>query len=228
MKNMRKSARHKNNLWQKVMSSVPKSSLNLGPYFTHQIRGNIKHVLMTFARYKFAARMIGENPKLTVLELGCNEGLGTLYFAQTTSNTVAVDFDEKSIKWAKRNLEGSNISFVHSDFLGKKFGNFNAVVSLDVIEHIDRKKELIFLSTIADNLKDEGFAIIGTPNAQASRYASEASRIGHVNLYDAERLKRLFLKRFNNVFIFSMNDEMVHTGFYPMAHYLICLSCCKK
>ena len=30
---------------------------------------------------------------------------------------------------------------------------------------------------------------------------------------------------FRNVFIFSMNDEVVHTGFYPMAHYLFALCC---
>ena len=30
-------------------------------------------------------------------------------------------------------------------------------------------------------------------------------------------------KYFKNVFLFSMNDEVVHTGFSKMAHYLICL-----
>ena len=24
-----------------------------------------------------------------------------------------------------------------------------------------------------------------------------------------------------NVFLFSMNDEIIHTGFYPLAHYLV-------
>mgnify|MGYP007028595943 CR=1 FL=1 len=28
---------------------------------------------------------------------------------------------------------------------------------------------------------------------------------------------------FDNVFLFSMNDEVVHTGFTPMAHYLFAL-----
>ena len=27
---------------------------------------------------------------------------------------------------------------------------------------------------------------------------------------------------------FSMNDEVVHTGFYPMAHYFFALCCGKK
>ena len=41
-------------------------------------------------------------------------------------------------------------------------------------------------------------------------------------------LKSLLSKYFHNVFIFSMNDEVVHTGFYPMAHYLFALCCDKK
>jgi len=33
---------------------------------------------------------------------------------------------------------------------------------------------------------------------------------------------------FNNVFLFSMNDEVVHTGFNKMAHYLIAICCAKN
>jgi hypothetical protein len=30
-------------------------------------------------------------------------------------------------------------------------------------------------------------------------------------------------RHFADVFIFSMNDEVVHTGFYALAHYLFAL-----
>ena len=43
-----------------------------------------------------------------------------------------------------------------------------------------------------------------------------------------ETLKSDLLKYFNNVFVFSMNDETVHTGYYPMAHYFLALCCGKK
>jgi glycosyltransferase involved in cell wall biosynthesis len=33
---------------------------------------------------------------------------------------------------------------------------------------------------------------------------------------------------FHNVFLFSMNDELVHTGFIPMAHYLIAIGCTRR
>ena len=35
-------------------------------------------------------------------------------------------------------------------------------------------------------------------------------------------------RHFHNVFLFSMNDEVVHTGFSPMAHYLLALCCTKR
>ena len=33
---------------------------------------------------------------------------------------------------------------------------------------------------------------------------------------------------FHNVFIFGVNDEVVHTGFIKMAHYLIGMGCYRK
>lgn len=61
----------------------------------------------------------------------------------------------------------------------------------------------------------------GTPNVTASQYASEKSQEGHINLKSHQSLKELVGGYFKNVFLFSMNDEVVHTGYYPMAHYLL-------
>ena len=183
-------------LWEEVMSTVGDDTITLGPYFAHQLLYNSRHILFTFSRYKFAAHLLGQTSKRRVLELGCNEGLGTLLLAQTAKEVVGIDFDAKAIKWAKDNLKKDNLAFISDNFLGKRLGRFDAVVSLDVIEHIPCEKEDEFLSTIYDNLNDNGFCIIGTPNIAASKYASQASRVGHVNLYDQQRLKEVFLKKF--------------------------------
>ena len=61
------------------------------------------------------------------------------------------------------------------------------------------------------------------PSLESQIYASEGSKIGHVNCQSGDVLKNNLKKYFHNVFIFSMSDEVVHTGFTPMAHYLLAL-----
>ena len=64
-------------------------------------------------------------------------------------------------------------------------------------------------------------AVIGSPSLQSQTYASLASKAGHVNCKDGKEFQRVMLRHFDNVFLFSMNDEVVHTGYHPMAHYLL-------
>jgi 2-polyprenyl-3-methyl-5-hydroxy-6-metoxy-1,4-benzoquinol methylase len=215
-------------LWEEVMSTVPDDTITLGSYFAHQLLYNPRHILFTFSRYKFAARLLGETKKRRVLELGCNEGLGTLLLAQAATEVVAVDFDENSITRAIANFGDGNIDFQCSNFLDKKYGSFDTIVSIDVIEHIRAEDEQKYLETIYQNLNKHSFCIIGTPNITAREYASRESQIGHVNLYSAERLRDTFKKIFYRVFLFGMNDEVVHTGYYPMCHYIFLLGVGKK
>ena len=72
-------------------------------------------------------------------------------------------------------------------------------------------------------LNPNGVCIVGSPNTTATPYASPVSLEGHINLKSAETMRATMSRRFENVFIFSMNDEVVHTGFSPMAHYLFAL-----
>jgi hypothetical protein len=41
-------------------------------------------------------------------------------------------------------------------------------------------------------------------------------------------LKKTMQQFFHNVFMFSMNDEVVHTGYHPMAHYLLAVCAHRK
>jgi len=105
---------------------------------------------------------------------------------------------------------------------------FDAAYALDVLEHIPPAKENRFIGNIAKSLTEQGVLIIGLPSLASQAYASEASKQGHVNCKDHQGLKQLLGAFFHNVFLFSMNDEVVHTGFYPMAQYLLGLACSKR
>jgi hypothetical protein len=76
---------------------------------------------------------------------------------------------------------------------------------------------------VCTTLRDEGVFIVGTPNRTASAYATTKPEDGHVNLKSWEGLKQVMSEHFVHVFMFSMNDEIVHTGYGPMAHYLIAM-----
>ncbi|MFT5130609.1 MAG: hypothetical protein ACI8W8_004240, partial [Rhodothermales bacterium] len=70
-----------------------------------------------------------------------------------------------------------------------------------------------------------GAVILGMPSIESQAYASPASREGHVNCKTQEQFKALLDRYFHHVFPFSMNDEVVHTGFARMANYLLVLAC---
>lgn len=215
--------------WAETRQVFDSQTINLGPLNTYLIHNMPRQLLFKYSRYKFCAKMIGEDPRVKILELGCSEGLGTLLLAEHGHEVTAIDFDRDAIEWAKSHLgKKRNVTFKQDDFLGKTYGQYDAVVALDVIEHIPEKLEKNFLEAIVANLHKDGFCIIGTPNITASKYQSEPSKAGHINLFNAQRLKGLVRKYFNNVFLFGMNDEVVHTGFSPMCNYLIVLGCGKK
>jgi len=98
-----------------------------------------------------------------------------------------------------------------------------------VLEHINAgAEEELFLANAIAPLAATGTCIIGMPSLQSQAYASAHSKLGHVNCKDQRDFKRLMRRYFTNVYMFSMNDEVVHTGYHAMAHYLIALCCGKK
>jgi hypothetical protein len=79
------------------------------------------------------------------------------------------------------------------------------------------------MKNLIESLMPDGAAIIGIPSLESQRYASPQSKAGHINCKTGNSLKLFLEGHFYNVFVFSMNDETIHTGFYPMAHYLMAL-----
>ena len=187
-----------------------------------------KRIVFLLSRYKFVAKMFSGFKN--VLEVGCADAFGARIVNQEVAHLTAIDVDPVFIEDAKEKLrEPYNFECAVHDILESPMSNnFDGIYSLDVIEHIPREKEDLFVSNIVKSLRPAGVVMIGTPSIQSQAYASQVSIDGHVNCKDHAQLKKLLSNYFHNVFIFSMNDEVVHTGFYPMANYLITLCCNKK
>ena len=213
---------------QLVGDRVREQALNVGPFLADQLFNAPRHLLFVLSRYKFAARLLPALETVDVLELGCGEGFGALMLAERGNRVLGVDADREAIEIAQASFGSPTRRFEVADFLGKRFGTFRAVVSLDVIEHIPVELEDAYFRTITANIGSDGMCVVGTPNETASAYASPQSQAGHINLYTADRLVAATSRYFENVFVFGMNDEVVHTGFYPMCHYIFVLGTGKR
>ncbi|WP_432738086.1 class I SAM-dependent methyltransferase [Maridesulfovibrio sp. FT414] len=201
--------------------------IRLSPHMAHNLRKDPKRLAFIYARYAFAAQMTEDC--CDILELGCSEGIGASMLHRNRKKYLGLDLDTPAVETAVRNFSNPEVRFENRNFLDLKGNNFAGVVSLDVIEHIlAGEDEARFFKAIYENMSEDGVCVIGTPNVTSTPYASPESQKGHVNMFDAKRLKSTLERYFRTVFIFSMNDEVVHTGYYPMSHYLFAVGCSKK
>jgi len=187
-----------------------------------------RRLTFLLARYKFVSKML--SGRKNVAELGCGDGFGSRIVMQEVEHVTAYDFDAVFIEDIKaRHSPRWPVEAHFHDILLDKLPNlYDAIYSLDVIEHIRAADEDIYLSNLRDSLNEYGVLIIGSPSLESQPYASPPSKAGHVNCKSGRELKAVLEHYFHNVFLFSMNDEVVHTGYAPMAHYLFAICCQKK
>lgn len=187
-----------------------------------------KHILFRLARYKFVAKMLSGSEH--VLEVGCGDAFGTRLVQQEVKALSATDFDELFVEDVKaRMVERWRFPvFTHDLLAGPIPGAYDGVFALDVLEHIQQKDEHTFLKNAFAPLTAHGVGIIGMPTLESQVHASPTSRAGHVNCKTMPDLKQTMQVFFHTVFMFSMNDEVVHTGFHRMAHYIFAVGAHRK
>lgn len=189
-----------------------------------------KLLLFTLSRHKFVAKMLSGYNR--VLEVGCGDAFASRLVHPEVGELHSLDFDPVFVEDARRRAEPDwPVSFAVHDILEGPYragGAFDAAFSLDVIEHISPDVERIYLNNICASLKREGVFICGSPSLESQPYASQGSKEGHINCKTGPQLKALMAEYFDNVFLFGMNDEVLHTGYSPMCHYLFVLGAGNK
>ncbi len=186
----------------------------------------IENPLMTtikFSRFKFASKLISQND--TLLDIGCGQGLSSIFFSDYCKFVYGVDLlsdflnhDRKNIKFIKKSIFN-----IHKKNFNRKI---NIITLIDFIEHFKKSDGALILSKCSKLLeKKGGTLIIGTPSVYSSKYRSKRSKKQHIHEYDGMELKNLCSQYFSRTFLFSMNDELVHTGFYKLAwfNFVICI-----
>lgn len=200
---------------------LPKESL--GIMANEAWANDPKRLLFMLARYKFVAKMLSGTSG-RVVEIGACDGWAARIVQQHVYQVVVTDADMEFVRsydpagrWQRPAQQWNPLEAVHP------VDRFDAAYALDVLEHIPHEDEATFMKNVAESLTDDGIFIVGMPSIESQSHASEQSKAGHVNCKSGKSLQALMRSWFRNAFLFSMNDEVVHTGFAPMAHYLFCI-----
>ena len=191
-----------------------------GPLGLHTSYGwevDPKRLGFTAARYKFIGKML--EGKKAVLEVGCGDAFFSRVVGQHVGSLQVVDVNREYIGSAYRNNPRNPDTLKNKwgvvpydwDILkGPLTGVFDAVYCLDLFEHI--AEEDLLLGNLA---RCAPVCIVGTPSLESQVYASDISKLEHVNCKTKEGLRAAMQKHFKQVFMFGMNDETLHTGIMP-------------
>lgn len=115
------------------------------------------------ARYRFAADRVDSGQ---VLDIACGTGYGTRLLADVAGQAIGADNSIVAIRHAKRTYGSSTCRFSRADILQLGFadGVFDAVVSLETVEHLDDSKR--YFREVARVLGDHGVLVISAPNRE--------------------------------------------------------------
>jgi 2-polyprenyl-3-methyl-5-hydroxy-6-metoxy-1,4-benzoquinol methylase len=114
-------------------------------------------------RYRIAAEHV-EN--LNVLDAACGCGYGSLMLSVAAKSVLGVDYSEEAVEFARKYWAGPGVSYAIRN-LEKSWdvlpgAKFDAVVSLETLEHLDTSFGAIFRQ-IASVLNDGGLLIYSHP-----------------------------------------------------------------
>ncbi|MFC2072043.1 class I SAM-dependent methyltransferase [Chloroflexota bacterium] len=158
----------------------------------------------------FASEFIADK---SVLEIGCGGGYGADYISKFALKTVSIDIN-KLVVYHSQAKYGDTVNFMMGDGtrLPFKAESFDLVVSFQVIEHIDLKRLLHYLSEIKRVLTKNGVFILSTPNRKLRLLPFQMPwNPEHTKEYSRKELRHLLGKVFEEVKVYGMcsSEEIV-------------------
>ena len=141
-----------------------------------------------------------------VLEIGFGEGYGTKMISQFADTVIGLDVHEDAVNYASKRYSSENCTFQHFD--GKEIPfeeeTFDAVVSYQVIEHIEEDED--YVKEIERVLKKEGQLFLTTPNRlHRLDPGQEPWNPFHIREYSPSQLRDLLSNYFKKVEVKGVN-----------------------
>jgi len=126
----------------------------------------IDHIF--WKRLKVVANHLKKKNKgsLKILDFGCGTGVMSYELATNTHEVVGLDLDLRPVTLLKESINyPDSISFLEGDLFDKDLeeNTFDAIIALDVLEHMDDDQLRKYMAKFRSLLKDGGEVIISGP-----------------------------------------------------------------
>jgi 2-polyprenyl-6-hydroxyphenyl methylase/3-demethylubiquinone-9 3-methyltransferase len=142
-------------------------------------------------------------PPRTIFDLGCGNGSTAHALSQSGYTVSGIDPSSEGIAFAKQQYPDCRLENGSAyDDLAGRFGQFDCVISLEVVEHLFYPRR--YAQTVKSLLKPGGIAIISTPYHSYTKYLTLAVMgkmdshfnplwdYGHIKFWSKKTLTRLF------------------------------------
>lgn len=172
-------------------------------------------------RYDLAEAYLENND--TVLDLASGTGYGSYQLSRRVNgNVIGGDISASAIEGcSKKWTSQENLNFQVMDGTALPFadGFFNKVVSFETIEHTTKYHEM--LNEFARVLKEDGIALISTPNILINSPGGVVINKFHTQEFTYEELREILGQHFKNVKLYGqqyIRYENKRTFRYKIAH----------
>jgi len=171
-----------------------------------------------FQRHLFAYReLLPRVDGARVLDLGCGEGYGADLLADRAADVVALDLAPEAVYHARLKYHRPNLRFDYGDVYALPYpeGSFDAVVSLQVLEHLHEPDR--YMREIARVLRMGGRAFLTTPNRLIISPGQDHPVCPfHIFEFDTHQFEEYACRFFGQVDVQGVFHGPKLTGFQPL------------
>lgn len=117
-------------------------------------------------RIKIVYNFICSKKLNEVLDFGCGSGIMSFLLGNKGLKVTAIDLDLEPFRLLEKRINfPQSIEFIEGDLLEEKLmkKSFDAVIALDVLEHIPQTHLSRYLNYFVDVLSPDGFIVISLP-----------------------------------------------------------------